>query len=240
LLVFADQARDLGIQNEPGFQALLQFAADQLLVKLLNQHYSEQYSHPTDQQIEDYYHQNNKKYVEANLQRIIIPAQPGSADAAKPTEQEQKAYIEQLRKRWMEGADPAALQAEAIKRMGLGSSPNVNMTNQRPNMLPSDQESIFNLKPGEISQPFSDPGAAFLYKMESVKQIPLSEVKIQIAKTIHDQAMHDKIQQLNDAAKPTLNEAYFGPDRPMGPTAGPEQGAAQSGSTPVASAPSPK
>ena len=44
----------------------------------------EEYSHPTDQQIQEYYDQNKKKYMEATLQRIIIPMQQEAADKPKP------------------------------------------------------------------------------------------------------------------------------------------------------------
>lgn len=218
LLVFSDQARALGLQNDPKFKQLLDFATDQILVQTLQQYYSDQYSHPSEQDIQNYYNQNIKKYVQANLQRIIIPAEPATAEAKKPTEAEQKAYIEQLRKRWVDGGDPVALQKEAIERMGLSSSPDVNLLNQRPNTFPPDQESVFSLKPGDVSQPFVDPGATFLYKMVSVQQIPFNDVKSQIAKTIHDQGLREKIQQLDEAAKLTMNEAYFGPEK-QGPTA---------------------
>jgi hypothetical protein len=101
------------------------------------------------------------------------------------------------------------------------------------------------LKAGEISQPFVDTGAGYLYKMVSVKQIPLSDVKAQIAKTLHDDKMREKVQELNETVKPVLNEAYFGPEKsPLGPMApGHEPGAAPppgDSGPPPASAPSPK
>ncbi len=73
LLVFSDAARELGLENDPRVQEIFQFARNQILTDALNQHIVEEYSHLSDQQIEEYYNQNPKKYVEANLQRIIIP-----------------------------------------------------------------------------------------------------------------------------------------------------------------------
>jgi hypothetical protein len=245
LMAFSDDARALGLENDPKFQQVMKFATNQILVEMLNQHYSEEYSHPTDQQIQDYYNQNSKKYFEANLQRIIIPSEPAASDVKKPTPEEQKAYVEKVRQQWVGGADPATLEKDAVARMGLTSTPSVDLTAQHPGMIPPSQDSVFDLKPGEVSQPYVDSGAAYIYKMVSVKTIPLSDVKAQIAKTLHDQKMRDKIQELTESVKPVLNEAYFGPEKSTaGPVApGHEQGSAQqpgNSSTPPASAPAPK
>lgn len=241
ILLFANQARVLGLENEPAFKQLLKFATNQILVEVLNKHYSEEFSHPSDQQIQDYYNQNSQKYIEASLQRIIIPSEPAAAEVKKPTPEEQKAYVEKVRQQWVGGADPATLQSDAVKRMGLSSSPDVNLNNQRPGMLPPDQENVFNLKAGEISQPFTDTAASYIYKVVSVKQIPLSDVRAQIAKTIHDQKMRDTVQQLTENIKPVLNDAYFGPQKPPAMPGAPGQDQPTApGSAPNGPAPSPK
>ncbi len=223
VLAFSDEARALGLENEPRFQDILQFVKDQLLVEALNQYYSDQYSNPSDQKIEEYYKQNSRQFLEADLQRVIIPSQPAAAEIKKPSEEEEKAYVEKVRQEWVGGADPATLQKEALTRMGLnGSVPEVNLKDQTLGMLPVGHHSVFDMKLGEISQPFSDAGASYIYKMISQKEKPLSEVKEQIAKTLHDQMMREKIQELSETVKPTLNEAYFGPEKKPG---APEQGA---------------
>jgi hypothetical protein len=243
ILAFSNQARALGLENEPRFKEIMKFVTDQLLVEALNQHYSDEYSNPSDQKIEDYYNQNRDQFREADLQRIIIPSQPAAAEVKKPTEEEEQAYVEKVRKEWIGGADPATLQKDALGRMGLhGSVPDVDLKNQTPGMIPSTQASVFNLKPGEISQPFVDAGAAYIYKMISEQEKPLSEVKGQIAHTLHDQMMRDKIQELNESVKSTLNDAYFGPEpKPEAPEPGgdaheqhPGEPAGQNNSAPAA------
>jgi hypothetical protein len=99
LLTFSDYARSIGMENDPRVLQIMQFAKNQILTEALNQHITEEYSHPTDQQIEDYYKQNSKKYVEATLQRIIIPLNQGTVETPKPSDEEQKAYADQIQKR---------------------------------------------------------------------------------------------------------------------------------------------
>jgi len=242
ILAYSDQARALGLENTPRFQEVLKFVTNQLLVEALNEHYSKEYENQPDQKIEEYYKENSSKYREADLQRIIVPSQPAAAEVKKPTDEEQKAYVDKLRQQWVAGGDPATLQKEAFARMGLtGSAPDVNLKNYVPGMIPPDQDRVFSMKAGDISQPFTDTGASYIYKMVSEKQKPLSDVKQQIAKMLHDQMMREKIQELTDAVKPELNEAYFGPEKkPEEPQTGtlhaPQQGA-ESSEKPAASQP---
>ena len=86
LLTFADAARAMGLENDPGVRQIFEFAKNQILTEALNQKITEEYSHPTEQQITDYYNQNRRKYLEVTLQRIIIPritAKPDNACAKR-------------------------------------------------------------------------------------------------------------------------------------------------------------
>ena len=122
LLTFSDAARAMGLENDPRVLQIMQFAKNQILTEALNQHITEEYSHPTDQQIEDYYKQNSKKYVEVTLQRIIIPRNQGTAEKPKPSEADEKAYADQIQKRWVAGEDPEKLEKEATEHAGVTHS----------------------------------------------------------------------------------------------------------------------
>ena len=74
--------------------------------------------------------------------------------------------------------------------------------------------SVFELKPGEVSQVFSDPGSFYIYKVVSVRQVPLSDVKATISSTLQRQMITDKIEQIQKSATVVLNDAYFGPEVP--------------------------
>ena len=81
---------------------------------------------------------------------------------------------------------------------------------RRPGTLPEAHESVFDMKAGEISPVFSDPAAFYIYKVVSVRQVPLSEVKATISQTLQRQIVTDKIQQIQSAVTPVLNDAYLG------------------------------
>jgi hypothetical protein len=217
LLIFADAARGMGMENDPQVQQIMQFAQNQILREALNQHITEEYSHPTDQQIEDYYKQNSKKYVEATVQRIIIPRNQGNIpDKPKPSDAEEQAYAGQIQKRWVAGEDPEKLEKEATEHSGLTTPPaSINVGARRPGTLPEAHESVFDMKPGEISAVFTDPASFYIYKVVSVRTVPLSEAKTSISQTLSRQLVADKIQQIQNSVTPVFNDTYFGPERPQ-------------------------
>jgi parvulin-like peptidyl-prolyl isomerase len=216
LLVFADAAREMGLENDPRVLQILQFARNQILTDALNQRIVQEYANIPDQQIEDYYKQNSKKYVEATLQRIMVPRTAVNPDKPKPTDAEEKAYADKIRERWVAGEDPVKLEKEAMEHAGLTTTPpDVNVGARRPGSLPEAHEAVFDLKPGEVSQVFSDPGSLYIYKLVSSRQVPLSEVKTTISSTLQRQMITDKIQQIQNSATVVLNDAYFGPETPQ-------------------------
>ena len=215
MLIFADAARDLGLENDPRFVQIFQFVSNQILTDALNQHIVQEYSHISDQQIEDYYKQNPKKYVEVTLQRILVSRTPASKDKPKSAEAEEQAYADKIRERWVAGEDPVKLQKEATDHSGLpNAAPDVNLGARRPGTVPEDHEAVFELKPGEVSPVLSDLGAFYIYKVLSVRQVPLSDVKSTISSTLQRQMITDRIEQIQKSATVVLNDAYFGPEVP--------------------------
>ena len=220
LLIFSDAARALHLENDPHVQLILQFVGEQVLADGLKRHYTEQFAHPTEQQIQDYYNKNSAKYLEATLQRIVIPNNPGTSGKPAKSEAEVAAAAEKARQRWLAGEDPVKIQQAAFEAAGItrASIPEVNVGAKRPGSLPVNQESVFQLKAGEISQPYSEPAATYIYKVVSTRQIPLSDVKDAIVKTLQQQQLQDKLEAIGKSATPVLNEEYFGPP-PTAPSA---------------------
>ncbi|HEY4901107.1 MAG TPA: hypothetical protein VIH91_09860, partial [Terriglobales bacterium] len=109
LLVFADAARALHLENDPNVLQIMQFVSQQVLAEGLKRHFTEQYAHPSDQQIQDYYNQNSSKYLEATIERIIIPNNPGTGDKPEASGAQAAATAEKIRQRWVAGEDPVKL-----------------------------------------------------------------------------------------------------------------------------------
>ena len=213
LLVFSDAALALHLENDPNVQLLLRFVTKQVLADGVRRHFSDEFAHPSDQQIQAFYDQNKAKYQEATLLRIVIPRNPGSADKPQPSETEWKAAAEKLRDRWVAGEDPFKLQEAAFAAASVtgAGTPEISLGSRRPGSIPAGQDSVFQLKAGEVSPVFFDPAAGYIYKVESSKQIPLTEERESISQTLQKQLLQEKLEEINKSATPELNEQYFGP-----------------------------
>jgi hypothetical protein len=223
LLIFSDAARALHLENDPNVQQIIQFVSQQVMAEGLKRHYTEQFAHPSDQQIEDYYNKNSAKYQEVTLQRIIIPNNPGTGDKPAVSDAEAAAAAEKVRQRWVAGEDPVKLQQSIFEAAGItaASTPEINLGAKRPGSLPVNHEGVFQLKAGEVSHAFGDPAASFIYKVVSVRQVPLTEVKDAIIKTLQQQQLQDKLEAIGKSATPVLNDEYFGPPPVAGTPATP-------------------
>jgi|SRR5208282_4712139 hypothetical protein len=156
----------------------------------------------------------------------------GTTTAAKPnapppapTEAQKKAAEEAmtkladtLRARAVKGEDADKLQKEAYVAAGLkGNTPNTKIENVRRSTLPTNHQSVMDLKPGEVSEVISDPSAGhYIYVMISKETIPLDKAAPEIRKTISNQRYREAMQSFQKDVE--LNDAYFGPARgPMMP-----------------------
>jgi len=67
-----------------------------------------------------------------------------------------------------------------------------------------------NLKPGEVSEIFSDPGGAyFIYKMISKETLTLEDVKTEIRTTISSQRYRERMKRFQGDV--IFSDAYFNP-----------------------------
>ena len=211
LLTFADAARAMGLENDSRVQQIFDFAKNQILTEALNQKITDEYSHPTDQQIADYYTQNSKKYRRsrwsASSSRAIAPAIQISPSRLRPKRR-------LMPRRSGSGGLQAKIRTSCRrKRLSTRARPVSRlqpMGARRAGSLPDAHESVFDLKSGEVSPLFSDPASFYLYKVVSVRQVPLSDAQASIRTTLQRQMVADQIQQIQKSVTPVLNEAYFG------------------------------
>ena len=233
-LVMSEKGEQLGLDKGPDYEEHMKLARMQVLSQELNKTLQEKAGEISDKDIEDYYHSNVSKFEQAELERIYVPKtqqapetepekKPSEAEEQKRTEAGQKAMkaeADKLHDQAVSGADFAKLQEEAFQVAGIKSgSPSTSMGKMRRSMLPPDQASVMDLKPGEISSVIADQNGYFIYRLKSKDTIPLEQAKDEIRGTLRSQRFQDSMKAIQEAATPTLDEKYFGavpamPQRP--------------------------
>ncbi len=232
-------AEKRGLDKTPAFEEELRYARMQLLAQDLNHALQAEANNISDADLEDYYKKNQSSYEEATVARIfvprakqIVPAQQSAvtAETQKKAEEEaqQKAAEDamtklaaDLRARAVKGEDPDELQIEAYTEAGIPrTTPNTKMEKVRRATLPLQHETVMDLKPGEVSEVFSDPGGGhFIYKMISKQTLTLEDVKTEIRTTISSQRYRDSMKSFQ--GDDVFSDAYFNP--PGTPATPPQQ-----------------
>ena len=240
MLRMSEAADKRGLDKGATFEEKMHFARMQILSQELSRALQEDSGKVSDSDIEEYYKKNEGSYEQATFARIFIPRskqiapapvkpKPGAATAkpsppATPTDAQKKAAEEAmtkiadtLRARAVQGEDPDKLQKEAYSAAGLpGNAPNTKMEKVRRTTLPANHQAVMDLKPGEVSEVISDTNSgSYIYKLVSKETLSLETVKPEIQKMISSQRYRDSMQGFQGNVD--LNEAYFGPTRPVVP-----------------------
>jgi parvulin-like peptidyl-prolyl isomerase len=207
-LAFADGAKKQNLDQTPQAQELVHFAGLQALAQVY-MNYLQGKSTPTPEEVTKYYDDNRARFEKITVRRILIPANPGP-DAKNVTPESLKQIAQKLYERAKAGEDFDKLQKEAFTAAGISTAPDSKMV-LNPAALPPQQQAVSKLKPGEISQPFTEVSGTYIYKMESSETTPLAAVKSDIEKVLQRQKFEETVKKMLDTLKPDLNEAYFGP-----------------------------
>jgi PPIC-type PPIASE domain len=203
-------AEKRGLDKTPAFEEEMRYARMQLLSQDLTHALQAEANNIPDADLESYYKKNQASFEEATLARIFVP-RAKQTDPAQTDEEAMTKAAADLRARAANGEDPDKLQIDAYTAAGFPqTTANTKMEKVRRNTLPPQHETVMDLKPGEVSEVFSDPaGAHFIYKMISKQTLTLEDVKAEIRTTISTQRYRDSMKPFQGDV--VFNDAYFNP-----------------------------
>ncbi len=217
LMVAAHRAEQMGLQNKPEVQEMFRLQKMNVLARELLRSLQAKYAHSSPAEIQKYYNDHKDQFEEASFKRVYIPkAAPGEN---KPVDEAAfKARADKIRQEAVAGTDFNKLEQEAFEGAGIKQSP--PPTTFGPVKLsdaPAAHKQAFDLKPGEVSPLIPDASGDYLYKLESKRTIPLDQAKDTIEKSLMSEKMEKAVAEINNAAHPILNPAYFGPQSGAAP-----------------------
>ena len=226
LLLFAQKAREMGLDKEPQFLEMMRFATLQLLAQNLTRDLQKKAANLPETEVQKYYKDNPGKFQEVELLRIFIPKskqhlpEPGSTSPPKAdTAADQaamKTVAEKIHSEAATGADFQKLQQEAFEAAGIKSqSPNVNLGKLTREGLPTNHQQVFELQAGQVSPLLDDPGGFYIYKVVSKQMVPFEQSEKEIRNFLQQQGFRKQMEAMIGSVKPELNQAYFaGPGQP--------------------------
>jgi hypothetical protein len=227
MMQLAAAAEKSGLDKTPAFAEEMRYARLQLLSQDFTRKLKQDAAQISDADLADYYKKNQSSFEEATVARVFVPhtkqrahndpETSASVDAASQAKADEDAMTQlalELRARAATGEDPDKLQAEAYAAAGIGEiAPHTKMEMVRRSALVPQHEKVFELKPGEVSQVFSDPGGAhFIYIMLDKRMPSLEDVSNEIRTQISTQRFRDGMRSFEGNA--VFSDAYFNPPRP--------------------------
>lgn len=217
LMMYANAGEKAGIEKSPEYQQLLQFSHMQVAAQLMSRRLQKQASEVSAAEIRKQYDSNRPNYEEMTLQRIIVPKAVASTEHPVD-EAAEEAFAEDIRKRWAAGEDPEKLQKEAFAHSRTTMTPPpVDLGIRRRGGLPMTQAAVFDLKPGDISQPFADTSGYFIFKVVKRETAPFSSVEAEIRQQLISTNAQAIAEKVANPATVELNESYFGGRPPKEP-----------------------
>ena len=217
LLLFADKARELGLDQDPRFADAMRLASVQLLTQRLNRYFEQQASRISDSDVENYYKGNAIKFERGELLRIFVPKQtrqtqnPGSGEhSSGVVDSSMLAVAKTIQAKAAAGEDFQQLQKEAFEAACISSgSPTVSTGKIAAVRLPLDHQKVFEMQPGQVSDVIAESGGYHTYKVVS-KEMPLSQASKEIRKSIASERVQDATASLGKSIKSELDPKYFG------------------------------
>jgi hypothetical protein len=220
-MVLQRLAERQGIPETQHFKDMMDYMRTQILAsEVVTQ--AKDKAKPTAAEVQDYYTKHQQDYEQAALKRLFIPkSRPSLKETAKqPSEAELKLEADKMRTRAATGEDFDKLQKEIYDNTGIKTPPPpTSIPNWRRTAVPPTQAAIFDLKPGEVSQPIVQPEGIYIYKLESKKTLPLNDVKADIEQTLQNEKLRNSLESVFNSVKPQLNENYFGTQNAPKPAA---------------------
>lgn len=208
-LILGGKAEERGLTNKPETQEILQFVRLQTLARVLANDVQQQAANVPQSELQQYYDEHKDQFAQATLQRIFIPKSAGKEKVSESTLKAEADKIDAAAK--AAGADFTKLQKQAYDDLKITTAPPpVDLRDMRRDSLPpAQQQKVFSLATGAVSEPIDEPSAIYIYKLVAKNVPPLTQVEAEVKRTLEQQRFQADMEKMLSGVKPELNQAYF-------------------------------
>ncbi|HYX52991.1 MAG TPA: peptidylprolyl isomerase [Candidatus Limnocylindrales bacterium] len=216
LLAFAEAAERAGIENGANYKEIMRVLRLRTLADLYGRSLEEEYRNPPASEIEKYYNEHVAEFQNMKLRRVYVPRFDPTGKASAPDQKaafdaKAQKVAEDMYGRASKGENMEQLQKDAYNAMDIKSTaPSTDMGGIRKGALPPDTDkALAALAPGGVYKA-SDATSYVIYKVESKEQLPLANVKDEIARNLARVHIEEKKKEVSSSVKVDFDDKYFG------------------------------
>ena len=222
MLTFEEAARKAGLDKDPDFEAAMKGMRITLLSRMYQYRMEKEAKKSTPEEIEEYYKKNLANFEELKLTHLVLPKYNSMNLKDEDFHKKSEQLMNELRERLAKGEDAEKLQKEGFEQLGHRNPPPTMMSPARRGQYAKDQEDqLFALKPGEVTQVITLPSVYVVYRLISKRMVPLDEAREDIIRALTEQKVEKETKELTEAVHADYDAAYFGPPPPGSPASTP-------------------
>lgn len=177
---------------------------------------------------EKYYKEHPELYQEAKVKAIYVafsatPPKTPAPDAKKTlTEAEAKAKIEDLKKQIAAGADFGKLAKEnSDDKDSAAKDGDFGLIKKNSPYPEPIKKTVFELKPGQVSEPLRQPNGFYLIRLEESHTLPYDQVHAQINEELKQKAFKEYMDNLQKRFEVKVENTTFFAVKPQPPPPSP-------------------
>jgi peptidyl-prolyl cis-trans isomerase C len=217
MLVLADEARKRKLDETEKFKEQLRFSESNLLAQTLSAALPNEI--PTDDAaLHKYFDEHRCEFSTWKARHIVLRFK-GSPLAIRPgegdlSEEEALAKARDIRARLVKGADFAMLAREQSDDPTTAESGGELGQVRHGQVMPSFEDALCRMNPGEISEPVKLPTGYHVIQMLSVETKDFADVKAGLGERYRNDAVKKLVEELIAKVKVVKNPAYYAPPAP--------------------------
>jgi len=222
LLVMQREFRRRGLDKDAKVKESMAFTLLRFEAETMAKSLKETADVVSDADVDKYYAENTSGFQTAELDRIFVPAdqkkaskdgQPdfkkdGDSGEAASANAVLKQRADAIRARAAAGQDFEMLQKEAYESAGAEGQPSTHLGKVSANDLPAAHRTILGLKEGELSEPISDPGGYYIYKVGRKSVKPVDQVRPEIKAILSQMRFTEAMRAVEQSVRTELNDSY--------------------------------
>ena len=210
--LLARQAEKAGLAQDPAMVRQIALMKENLLA-------SEQVKRMeagiqvADAELQRAYQDNLSRYEQVSARHILIAFKGSPAQqASKPelTEEQAKAKADEVRQQLVGGASFEETAKKESDDVGSGASGGSLGAFGRGQMVPEFEAAAFEGKVGEISPVVRTQFGYHILRVDERSTTPFDQVRPMLERTLRSERLQQKLTEVQGAATPTYNDAYFG------------------------------